>query len=114
MVRGCCSLLIFAFVSPSQKLAITPVNSVASSTNTTLPTKNTWRCTHPSVSILLEIRSLADCDLLWLNMRVAGESSLWILPRDLWDGSWQDIDLVLTTAKPSWNLLSEGHLLSGL
>lgn len=85
-VRGCYSLLIFAFVSSSQKLAITPVNSAASSTNTTLPTKNTWHCTHPSVSILLEIQSLADCDLLWLNMRVTGESSLWILPRDLWDG----------------------------
>lgn len=57
------SFLIFVFVSSSQKLAITPVNSVASSTNTTLPTKNMWHCMHLLVSILLEIYFITDSDL---------------------------------------------------
>lgn len=49
-VRGLPSFLTFILFI-SQKLAITPVSSVASSTSTTLPTKSTWLCMLPSVSI---------------------------------------------------------------
>lgn len=88
------------YLNSSQKLAITPVNSVASSTNTTLHTKNMWRCMHLLVSILLEIYFITDCDLQWLVINDEGcrrgYHSCGSFHWTLWDCSWQATDHVLT------------------